>query len=50
MNSGESTKDKIEEVEFIIDSIGTSTTSSETGIININARRRADPQARRPRR
>lgn len=43
VNSGESTKDKIEEVGFIIDSIGdVESTDSETGIISI---RRADTGA-----
>lgn len=43
VNSGESTKDKIEEVGFIIDSIGhVESTDSDTGIITI---RRADTGA-----
>jgi superfamily II DNA or RNA helicase len=43
VNSGESTKDKIEEVGFIIDSIGhVESTDPDTGIINI---RRADTGA-----
>ena len=38
VNSGESTKDKIEEVGFIIDSIGEVVETGETGIILIRRR------------
>ena len=52
VNSGESTKDKIEEVGFIIDSIGhVESTDPDTGIISIRrADTGADPARRRPRR